>query len=66
VKLLVNGEAREVPEGTSVAALLALLGVEPEGVAVEVNKQIVRRARRAEHSLKTEDAVEIVTFVGGG
>ncbi len=63
----VNGEAREVPEGTTIAALLELLRVGGgPGVAVEVNAEVVRRARHAEHPLQPQDRVEIVTFVGGG
>ncbi len=62
----VNGEAREVPEGTSLAGLLELLRVGGPGVAVEVNAEVVRRARHAEHLLRPQDRVEIVTFVGGG
>jgi sulfur carrier protein len=66
VQVWVNGEAREVPEGTSLAALLELLRVGGPGVAVEVNAEVVRRARHAEHRLAPQDRVEIVTFVGGG
>ncbi|MBN1204490.1 MAG: sulfur carrier protein ThiS [Myxococcaceae bacterium] len=62
----VNGEARELPEGTTLAALLELLRVGGPGVAVEVNAEVVRRARHAEHHLHAQDRVEIVTFVGGG
>jgi sulfur carrier protein len=67
VTIWVNGEAREVPEGTTLAALLELLQVGGgPGVAVEVNAEVVRRARHAEHRLQPQDRVEIVTFVGGG
>ena len=66
MKLKVNGEAREVPEGTTLASLLALMKLEAERVAVEVNAQVVRRARHAEHRLAPGDQVEVVTFVGGG
>ena len=62
----VNGQAREIPEGMTLAALLASLEVGGPGVAVEVNAEVVRRARHAEHTLVSGDRVEIVTFVGGG
>ena len=62
----VNGEAREVPEGTTVAQLLATLEVTVGRVAVEVNTAVVRRARHEAHRLADGDQVEIVTFVGGG
>jgi sulfur carrier protein len=66
VQVWVNGETREVPEGTTLSALLESLLVGGPGVAVEVNAEVVRRARHAEHSLHAGDRVEIVTFVGGG
>jgi sulfur carrier protein len=67
VEVWVNGEAREVPEGTTLAALLELLRIGGgPGVAVEVNAEVVRRTRHTEHRLQPQDRVEIVTFVGGG
>ncbi len=62
----VNGQVREVPEGMTLAALLTSLEVGGPGVAVEVNAEVVRRARHAEYRLSPRDRVEIVTFVGGG
>jgi sulfur carrier protein len=66
VKLYVNGEPREVEDGLTVAALLTHLGDLPGRVAVEVNAEVVRRARHPEHVLCEGDRVEVVTFVGGG
>lgn len=62
----INGEIRDVPEGTTVTGLLALLGVKAPRVAVEVNETVITRDRHGEHELKSGDAVEIVAFVGGG
>ncbi|MBI3182038.1 MAG: sulfur carrier protein ThiS [Myxococcales bacterium] len=64
--LTINGEPREVPEGITVERLLSMLEVRAERLAVEVNQEIVRRARHPEHRLHAGDRVEIVTFVGGG
>lgn len=66
MKLRINGEAREVPDGLTVRALLDLLELRGERIAVEVNTEVVRKARHAEHQLTDGDEVEIVTFVGGG
>ncbi|MDQ3266072.1 MAG: sulfur carrier protein ThiS [Myxococcota bacterium] len=66
MKLTVNGEPREVQDGATVLSLLEELGVARERVAVEVNLEVVRRARHAEHPLRDGDHVEIVSFVGGG
>jgi thiamine biosynthesis protein ThiS len=62
----VNGDAREVPEGTTVADLVASLGLEPTQVAVERNREIVGRDARATCVLEGGDRLEVVTLVGGG
>ena len=64
--VVVNGEKREVPPGATVLDLLKELEIGPGPVAVEVNSNVVRRARHAEHRLEAGDRVEIVTLVGGG
>jgi thiamine biosynthesis protein ThiS len=66
MRLFINGDEHELPEGTTVVALLARLGLKPERVAVERNRLVVKRATWAEATLAEGDAVEILTFVGGG
>ena len=66
MKIVVNGEEREVGEGATVGDLVARLEVAPERVAVELNREVVRRARWAQTRLSEGDRVEIVHFVGGG
>ena len=65
-RIHVNGEAREVPDGTSLAELLEQRGLRPEQVAVELNQQLVTRDARAATWLREGDRVELVTLVGGG
>ena len=50
----------------TVAALLAELAVEPRYVAVEVNQELVPRARHRDWPLAEGDRLEVVTLVGGG
>lgn len=64
--LTVNGNPRELADGASVAELLAALNLAEKLVAVEVNLEVVPRARYGEHRLAEGDRVEIVTLVGGG
>ena len=64
--LTVNGEAGEVPPGTTLAGLLERLGLDARAVVVEHNRRIVRRDGLAAAALADGDAVEIVHFVGGG
>ena len=66
MQLKLNGEIREVPDGTTVAGLLAQLGVKAPRVAVEVNEAVITKDRYTGHALRAGDAVEIVAFVGGG
>ena len=66
MNITVNGETREVPDDLTVLHLLEHLGLPPAHVAVEVNREIVRRAEHASHHVKAGDALELVHFVGGG
>ncbi len=67
MKILVNGEASDVPEGLTVAALIAHLGLSEGGpVAVERNREIVPRATHTAEPVREGDVFEIVHFVGGG
>jgi thiazole synthase len=64
--LSVNGEMRTAPPGTTVAGLLADMGVDPARVAVERNHDVVPRRTWSDATLADGDRVEIVAFVGGG
>ncbi|HTP49354.1 MAG TPA: sulfur carrier protein ThiS [Anaeromyxobacteraceae bacterium] len=66
MQVTLNGEVRELPDGTTVAGLLAQLGIKAQRVAVEVNETVVPRADHGARALRTGDAVEIVAFIGGG
>ena len=66
MRATVNGDKIELPEGLTVSALLAHLGVRPGRVAVERNGEVVKRARHADEPVRDGDVLEIVTFVGGG
>ncbi len=66
MKIVLNGEQREVEDGVTLAALLVQLQLEPRNVAIEVNMDLVPRTHHAECALSEGDRVEIVTLVGGG
>ena len=61
-----NGEIKELPEGATIEALLESLSIKAQGIAVEVNREIVPRRLFGTAALKDGDAVEIVRMVGGG
>jgi thiamine biosynthesis protein ThiS len=62
----INGERREVKEPVTVRELVEELSLAPERLAIELNRQVVRRADWPHTPLKEGDRVEIVHFVGGG
>jgi thiamine biosynthesis protein ThiS len=64
--LYINGEQREFPDGLTVAALVAQLGMKQDRVAVELNLDIVLRTQWETITLKNGDRLEVVHFVGGG
>jgi thiamine biosynthesis protein ThiS len=66
LRLTVNGEARDAPAATTVAALVALLGLDKRKLAVERNLEIVPRSAFGSTVLSDGDRIEIVAFVGGG
>ena len=65
MKLRINGEERVLASG-NLEALVVELGMKGDRVAVELNREIVPRARWAETPLHDGDQLEIVHFVGGG
>ena len=64
--VMINGEHRRVAAGTSLAQLIAEVGLDPQRVAVERNLEIVPRSTFGEIIVEDGDAFEIVHFVGGG
>lgn len=66
IRLTVNGEARAFDGVTSVADLVAALGLDARKVAVERNLEIVPRSTYAATALADGDRIEIVHFIGGG
>ena len=66
MEIVINGETREVPTATNLGELLRLLDLKEDRVAIELNREIVRRDRWTETALQPRDRLEIVQFVGGG
>ncbi|HZH31648.1 MAG TPA: sulfur carrier protein ThiS [Pyrinomonadaceae bacterium] len=66
MRVQVNGEFRELPDELTLDALVRQLALAPERLAIELNREVVRRVRWSETMLREGDQVEIVHFVGGG
>ncbi len=66
MKLRINGEERTFAAAASLDALVEQLGMKADRVAIELNREIVPRARWNETPLRDGDELEVVHFVGGG
>lgn len=66
MRVYVNGESREVQGNPSLAELVTELDLPAARIAVEVNREVVRRGEWANTMLHDDDKIEIVHFVGGG
>ena len=66
MRILINGQWQEHRDGISMADLLSAMSIDPRRVAVELNKDILPRAKFLQAQLSDGDALEIVTLVGGG
>lgn len=66
IKVRVNGEEREIPEGLNIVAMLGHLEMPAERIAVERNFDILPRANWQTTVVQANDSFEIVHFVGGG
>ncbi|GBF57305.1 sulfur carrier protein ThiS [Candidatus Phycosocius bacilliformis] len=64
--IYLNGEERQVPAGTSLPELIGQLELDPRGVAVERNREIVMKSHWDQTILAEGDQLELVQFVGGG
>ncbi len=66
MRVLVNDQGVDLPDGATVADLLGVLQLPGTRVAIEINRQLVRRAQHATTTLAGDDRIEVVTLVGGG
>jgi thiazole synthase len=66
LKITVNDQVQELEASLSVAELLEQLGRDPRRLAVELNRQVIRRDDLPKTMLSNGDQIEIVTLVGGG
>ena len=62
----VNGDPMELSDGSPILQLLEQLQLNPDGVAVALNLEVVPRTQHAEVTLRHGDRIELVRAVGGG
>src|ERR1700756_4121041 len=67
MKIQINGEERDFNAAShTLAALVDSLGMKPDRVAIELNRDIVPRDQWTNTTLTDGDKLEVVHFVGGG
>ncbi|HEV8367847.1 MAG TPA: sulfur carrier protein ThiS [Pyrinomonadaceae bacterium] len=66
MRVYVNDESKEFVEGLSLTDLIRQLDLPAQRIAVELNKEVVRRSAWDQTVLRDDDRIEIVHFVGGG
>ena len=66
IEVAVNGEKRQIPAGLNVRQMLLHLKLDPQRVAVELNRTIVRKSKWDSTSVEAYANIEIVEFEGGG
>jgi len=66
MKIIINGESRELSSAMSVEELLKELKILDRVMAVAINMEIVKKDNWATHKIKDGDKIEALEFVGGG
>jgi sulfur carrier protein len=66
IQVVLNGETRNVPAGLTVDKLLLWLEMDGSRVAIELNREIVRKSDWAAAEIREAAQIEVVWFVGGG
>ncbi len=66
MQIRLNGDMRSFAAGTTLYGLIQALNLEPERVAIELNRLIVRRDSWRDTVVEAGAEIEIVMFVGGG
>lgn len=66
MQIKVNGEIREIPQGSSMLDLIRSLGLEERVMASALNMEIVKQDAWSQALLKEGDTIELLDFVGGG
>ncbi len=66
MRIRLNGDSTELPDGLTAAGLIEHLKMNGQRVALEVNGEVVPRSRWLESRLTDGDQAEIVRAIGGG
>ena len=66
ITIQINGETKEVPAEINLGKLLEVLSLPNERIAIELNREVVRKKDWKNVQIKDADKIEVIHFVGGG
>ncbi len=66
MNLIVNGEAKEFEENSTLQTIITNLKIEDKVMAAAVNMEIVKKDEWNTYIVKEDDKLELLQFVGGG
>ncbi len=66
IKIIINGIAQEIPNEVNIIELLESFSLPKERIAIELNKQVVRKKDWENIKITDADRIEVIHFVGGG
>ncbi|KIM10318.1 MAG: hypothetical protein KU37_11005 [Sulfuricurvum sp. PC08-66] len=64
--IVINGTPYEMPENTTLMAMMQKLGIEAKVMAAAVNMEIVKKDKWEHFAPVDGDKIELLHFVGGG
>jgi sulfur carrier protein len=66
MQIVVNGETKKIEQELNLRQLLEKLELPTERIAIELNKEVVRKKDWETVEISDDDKIEIIHFVGGG
>ena len=66
IKINLNGKTLSLNKGTSVYKVIKNIKLQPNKIAIELNRKIINKKNMSKIFLKNKDKIEIVHFIGGG
>lgn len=66
MKIIINGNTKEIPNEVNIIELIEKFSLPKERIAIELNKQVVRKKDWENIKIADADRIEVIHFVGGG
>ncbi len=66
MKIIINGKSKEISGEVNIVELLDKFSLPKERIAIELNKQVVRKKDWENIKIMDSDRIEVIHFVGGG